>query len=451
MCGDGANDCGALKAAHAGISLSDAESSVASPFTSKQPNISCVPSVIREGRAALVTSFGIFKYIAAYSLIQFISVMVLYSIDSNLTDIEFLFIDLFIITTFVFFFGKTKSYDGRLSNRPPLTSLISLSPVLSILLHMLLVIAIQVASFYHIQTEDWFIPYHQLHEKFDGFNGSLPANESNLSGMGELSGYENYAVFTISALQYIILAVVFSKGKPYRESFFQNYGLLVSIIILTVFTIYLIVEPATWLRSLFELVTPPTYDFRGIVIAYGLLNFVASYFIEYFIIDFIVFKKLRYKFHDINKSKKKYLAIENKLKNDFAWPEISKDPIPELAPDILLRNEEKPVEKPETEINETNFQRPNFEFGDLKSITEFERNRFWSHRQPQLEKASNGRIRRYSENSNQNAENEFLKMSVPNLSLNVIKSESREIIYTSTNFNKDDTTELKSVQSNLPS
>jgi len=61
MCGDGANDCGALKAAHAGISISDAESSVASPFTSRETNVSCVPNLIREGRCALVTSFGMFK------------------------------------------------------------------------------------------------------------------------------------------------------------------------------------------------------------------------------------------------------------------------------------------------------------------------------------------------------------------------------------------------------
>lgn len=114
FCGDGANDCGALKAADVGISLSEAEASVAAPFTSRVFDISCVPEIIRyvllaevedeiinkfyrEGRAALVTSFSCFKYMSLYSAIQFTSVGILYKSASNLGDFQFLFIDLFLI------------------------------------------------------------------------------------------------------------------------------------------------------------------------------------------------------------------------------------------------------------------------------------------------------------------------------------------------------------------
>lgn len=88
FCGDGANDCGALKAADVGISLSEAEASVAAPFTSRVFDISCVPRIIREGRASLVTSFSCFKYMSLYSAIQFTTVSILYRKASNLGDFQ---------------------------------------------------------------------------------------------------------------------------------------------------------------------------------------------------------------------------------------------------------------------------------------------------------------------------------------------------------------------------
>jgi cation-transporting ATPase 13A2 len=86
MCGDGANDCAALKQADAGISLSEAEASIAAPFTSQVFDISCVVTLLREGRAALQTTFQAFKFIELYSMIQFFSVTMLYLESSNLSD-----------------------------------------------------------------------------------------------------------------------------------------------------------------------------------------------------------------------------------------------------------------------------------------------------------------------------------------------------------------------------
>lgn len=88
MCGDGANDCGALKAAHIGVSLSQAEASVAAPFTSAIENISCVKHLMLEGRCALVTSFSLFKYMAMYSLIQFCTVLILYKVRYTIVAIK---------------------------------------------------------------------------------------------------------------------------------------------------------------------------------------------------------------------------------------------------------------------------------------------------------------------------------------------------------------------------
>lgn len=334
MCGDGANDCGALKAAHTGISLSEAESSVASPFTSKTANIHCVLDIIKEGRAALVTSFGIFKYMASYSLCQFISVMILYTIDSNLTDVEFLYIDLFIISIFAFFFGRTKAYSGKLVKEAPLNSLISLTPILSIFLQMLWVSLFQMGAYEYLKAQPWYEPF----------------NSSYSHDKDEVGCVENYTIFTISSFQYIILAIVFSKGKPYRSSIFSNYGLILSAIAATSFSVYLALWPHPFLQEQFELIIPENFDFRLILLGYTLANFVVSALTEILVIDHFVFKKLRFKFHNDKKSKRKYLGIEKDLNLDTKWPTLSSSfrsaaspttPLPSCTAEIVIEKENR--------------------------------------------------------------------------------------------------------------
>jgi cation-transporting ATPase 13A3/4/5 len=146
MCGDGANDCAALKAADIGISLSDAEASIAAPFTSRTPDIKCVIKLLREGRAALSTSFQCFKYMTLYSVIQFVSVSILYSLKLNLTDTQYLVIDLLILLPLAVTMSWTKAARG-LSKKMPTSDLLSISVLASILGQALIQCVFQVFTF----------------------------------------------------------------------------------------------------------------------------------------------------------------------------------------------------------------------------------------------------------------------------------------------------------------
>lgn len=294
MCGDGANDCGALKAAHVGISLSESEASVASPFTSREPNISCVPQVIKEGRAALVTSFGVFKFMVCYSLAEFASVIILYGIDSNLSNVQFLFIDIFLVLHFASTFGFTEAWDKFLAKKPPMMSLLSFVPLSSITLQMFVVISFQVVSYHLIQSYDWFEPF------------------VFVEGENYLKCYETFAVFTVSMFQYIILALVFSKGKPYRKPVYTNLLFILSIVLMILVCSYLTLIPGRWFIDLLDFRVPPKLDFGLMVLFLAFLNLIAALFMEDFVVEYLLQRKVFPKFRDYDKHKKyiKYAGME---------------------------------------------------------------------------------------------------------------------------------------------
>ncbi|XP_029436037.1 probable cation-transporting ATPase 13A3 isoform X2 [Rhinatrema bivittatum] len=297
MCGDGANDCGALKRAHAGISLSELEASVASPFTSKVTNISCVPILIREGRAALITSFCVFKFMALYSIIQYLSVLLLYSVMRNLGDMQYLFIDLFIIMSLVFTMSLNSSWKELVPQRPP-TGLMSVQLLLSVLTQILLSLGFQVTAFVLVREQPWYEPWspetnacgparNGSHEsEWSAPNGSVASNTSAQleSDVDRVISFENTTLFIVSSFQYLIVAFVFTKGRPFRQPSYNNYFFVAAVVGVSSFLLLVLLYPIHALNDFFELVCIP-YECRLLLLALVAANVLLSIIFESYLCD----------------------------------------------------------------------------------------------------------------------------------------------------------------------
>ncbi|XP_053369609.1 polyamine-transporting ATPase 13A3 [Clarias gariepinus] len=288
MCGDGANDCGALKRAHGGISLSELEASVASPFTSRTPNISCVPNLIREGRAALITSFCVFKFMALYSIIQYISVTLLYYILSNLGDFQFLFIDIAIILVVVFTMSLNPAWNVLVPRRPP-SGLISGPLLFSVLTQILICLGFQAFTFHLVRSQDWF---ERWTSESDACNTSVHSNPSENATEEDdhnIQNYENTSLFYVSCFQYLIVAIVFSKGKPFRQPSYKNWPFMVSVLTLYVFLSVILFVRVSDIDSALEIVCVPM-SWRITILIIVLANAAVSFFMETFVLDVVLWK-----------------------------------------------------------------------------------------------------------------------------------------------------------------
>ncbi|CAJ0583794.1 unnamed protein product, partial [Mesorhabditis spiculigera] len=266
--GDGANDCAALKAAHCGISLSDAEASIAAPFTSKVPDIRCVIKVICEGRACLVSSFSMVKFMAGYSLTQFLTIFILYHYGTNLTDFMFLYIDFVLITGSAFLFGNAPAA-VRLHHQPPPTRLLTAVNCIAVIGQLGIMAMGQLLTNFLVIAQPWYIPY------------IVPGDEAEDSKASMVGT----AVFLTSIIQYNALAVSYSAGAPHRQPLIRNPWLCVCLVVTSLISCGLAFINDDWLVNLMEFIHMPSIEFRMLCIIIGCCCGAFSLIFQKLIID----------------------------------------------------------------------------------------------------------------------------------------------------------------------
>lgn len=149
----------------------------------------------------------------------------------------------------------------------PMSSLVACKNVVPLILQILTCALMQGGALFYLFHQEWFKP--------------IPDDT-----IGEIVlSWENTVLFTVSCFQYIILATVYSKGRPYRQMLITNFWFLFCAVALTVFITILMVQPNAFLAEVMDIMFLPhrahdQENFRYSLLAFPVSHFILAIFIE---------------------------------------------------------------------------------------------------------------------------------------------------------------------------
>lgn len=117
--------------------------------------------------------------------------------------------------------------------RPP-ASLLALPVLGSIFLHTCMIAAGQLAALFTTMSQEWWAELFQQRHRHRIQRGKMltwgfglccryiPLNSTVKIGQENLPNMENSSVFVLSGFQFIIMAVVVTKGYPHKKPLYYN-------------------------------------------------------------------------------------------------------------------------------------------------------------------------------------------------------------------------------------
>ena len=234
MCGDGGNDSGALRAAHAGLSLNGkAEATVAAPFSTSSDSLLALVDLVRESRAALCTSLASYRYLIVVGILQtFTKVVLFMQYGGYLSGVANLFIDCIIVPLMLFSISSALPAQS-LAKTPPEGSLLGPEMILGTIWTLLVGITFLGIAEAIMEHADWFVP----------FTTDAALNDWRM----RTSSFEAELIALFRFWVYIDVGIVYSYGSLHRQSVLRNWRLvMLSIALFAVVTALIFGPPSAF-------------------------------------------------------------------------------------------------------------------------------------------------------------------------------------------------------------